>query len=147
MLVKFDSGTSKGLYEVATGDEIWIYQFGLQTKRQSSIWLFEKEENMVATFSPKEAILSQYLWKNKNNSCCKLVYRGRKATKDRYKRHSQDDNASAYFASKTKDFLITNKIQLVGQPYYSTKLAPCDFCFPKSRKNFVAQNLHVLMSR
>lgn len=60
MVLKFDSGTFKHLYET------WIYQSDPQTKGQTSVWVFENEELptkvkqlesigkiMVVTFFPK----------------------------------------------------------------------------------------------
>ena len=43
MLQKFNEGKSKRVYDIVTGDESWIYQFDLETKRQSSIWIFPDE--------------------------------------------------------------------------------------------------------
>eukprot|EP00795_Rhopilema_esculentum_P010561 gene10560-biopygen13084 len=43
MLEKFDSGRSKRVYDIVTGDESWIYQFDPETKRQSSVWIFPGE--------------------------------------------------------------------------------------------------------
>ncbi len=44
MLKKFDGGQSKLVWEILTGDETWIYQYDPETKRQSTVWVFEGED-------------------------------------------------------------------------------------------------------
>lgn len=63
ILVTFDYGTSKLLYEVGTGDTKWIYRSDSQNRRQTTVWVFKNEapptkvkpsrsngKKMVATF-------------------------------------------------------------------------------------------------
>ena len=40
MLEKFDTRRSKSTWEIITGDEILVYQSDLETKQQSSVWMF-----------------------------------------------------------------------------------------------------------
>ncbi|KAF2897083.1 hypothetical protein ILUMI_09092 [Ignelater luminosus] len=39
MLSKFDNGSSKGVFDVVTGDESWIYQLDPELKRQFRVWV------------------------------------------------------------------------------------------------------------
>ena len=39
LLKKFNEGGSKRVYDILTCDETWIYQYDLETKRQSSVWV------------------------------------------------------------------------------------------------------------
>ena len=63
MLKRFNNGDSHQVSDIVTGEETWIYQFDLETKRQSSVWVFPDEQpptkvkrqrsvgkKMVATF-------------------------------------------------------------------------------------------------
>ena len=66
MLKRFNNGDSHRVSYIVTGEETWIYQFDLETKRQSSVWVFPDEQpptkvkrqrnagkKMVATFFSK----------------------------------------------------------------------------------------------
>jgi [histone H3]-lysine36 N-dimethyltransferase SETMAR len=160
MLQKFASGTSKQLYDVVTGDETWIYQFDPQTKRQSSVWVFENEEpptkvkrprsvgkRMVATFFSKTGhVATVTLEEGKTVTanwytqiCLPEVIKNLKERRPRTGTRGillHHDNAPAHKASKTMDFLKENQIHLVGHPPYSPDLAPCDFyLFPKVKES------------
>ncbi|XP_033254026.1 histone-lysine N-methyltransferase SETMAR-like [Drosophila miranda] len=45
MLKKFDRGASKDVYKIVTGDESWIYAYEPETKQQSTVWVFQDEQN------------------------------------------------------------------------------------------------------
>ena len=45
MLEKYDSGASKDVYKIITGDEFWIYAYKPETKQQSTVRVFEDEPN------------------------------------------------------------------------------------------------------
>ncbi|KAI6646177.1 hypothetical protein LOD99_9384 [Oopsacas minuta] len=47
MLKKFKGGEYKRVYDILTCDETWIYQYDLETKRQSSIWVFPGEDPLL----------------------------------------------------------------------------------------------------
>ena len=44
MLRRFNSGTSRRISEIITGDETWIYQYDPETKRYSSVWVFPNND-------------------------------------------------------------------------------------------------------
>ena len=45
MLQKYDHGDSKHVYDIATGNEWWIYVYEPENKKQSTVWLFQDEPN------------------------------------------------------------------------------------------------------
>ena len=49
MLRKFDGGRSPRVWDIVTGDEIWVYQYDPETKQQSAVWIFP-EENQPLKF-------------------------------------------------------------------------------------------------
>ena len=44
MLKRFNNGYSRRVSDIVTGEETWICQFDLETKRQSSGWVFPDEQ-------------------------------------------------------------------------------------------------------
>ncbi|CAH2011781.1 unnamed protein product [Acanthoscelides obtectus] len=60
-LDRFNSGNSKNVYSIVSGDESWIYCYEPEDKRQSAVWVFQgegKPTKMVATFVPKAGHIS-----------------------------------------------------------------------------------------
>ncbi|CAH1995479.1 unnamed protein product [Acanthoscelides obtectus] len=52
----FNSGNSKNVYSIVSGDESWIYCYEPENKRQSAVWVFQGEEKptkMVPRFVSK----------------------------------------------------------------------------------------------
>ena len=47
MLQKYDRGASKHFYDSVTGDESWIYASELESKKQSTVWVFQDEPNLT----------------------------------------------------------------------------------------------------
>ena len=45
MLLKYDRGVSKHVYDIVTGDESWIYAYKSESKQQSTVWVFQDEPN------------------------------------------------------------------------------------------------------
>ncbi|CAH1959025.1 unnamed protein product [Acanthoscelides obtectus] len=43
-LDRFNSGNSKNVYSIVSGDESWFYCYEPENKRQSAVWLFQGEE-------------------------------------------------------------------------------------------------------
>ena len=41
MLRKYDRGASKHVYDIVTGDESWIYAYESESKKQSTVWVFQ----------------------------------------------------------------------------------------------------------
>ena len=47
MLRKCDGGTSPCVWVIVTGEETWVYQYNLETKQQSEVWVFPNENPPV----------------------------------------------------------------------------------------------------
>ena len=45
MLAKYDGDASKDVNKIITGDESWLCAYELETKQQSTVWVFEPEPN------------------------------------------------------------------------------------------------------
>ena len=45
MLKKFAGGAFKNVYSIVTGDESWIYAYEPERKGQSTVWVFQDEQN------------------------------------------------------------------------------------------------------
>ena len=45
MLKKYDHGASKHVYDNVTGVESWIYAYETLSKQQSTVWVFQDEQN------------------------------------------------------------------------------------------------------
>ena len=43
MLRQFDGGRSPRVWDIATGDETWVYQYDSKTKQKSAVWVFPDE--------------------------------------------------------------------------------------------------------
>ena len=130
MLRKFDRGRSRRVWDIVTGDETWVYQYDLETKQPSAVWVFPDEDPPVKF---KRNRSDWYV-----NHCLPKVFqawctrRSQTGVRGLLLHH---DNASAHTASVALDFLATNDVQLVTHPPYSPDLAPCDwFLFPSVKR-------------
>ena len=47
MLRKCDGGRSPRVWVIVAGDETWVYQYDLETKQQSEVWVFPDENPPV----------------------------------------------------------------------------------------------------
>lgn len=47
MLKKYDCGASKHVYDIVTGDKIWILAYEPENNQQSSVWVFQDEPNQT----------------------------------------------------------------------------------------------------
>ena len=45
MLQKYDRDNSKHVYDIVTGDKLWIHAYKLESKQQSTVWVFQDEPN------------------------------------------------------------------------------------------------------
>ena len=151
MLRKFDGGRLDQINNIVTGDETYVYQYDHETKQQSSVWLFPGEtppvkfkrsrtasKQMIAVFFAKSGhVATVPLLERKNvnaewsiKTSLPKVFEAWSARRPKTgTRHLllHHDNASAYTAAATLDFLQENQVQLVTHPPYSPDLAPCDF--------------------
>ena len=87
MLLKYSKANSRRHSEVITGDETWIYFHDMQTKQQSSKWIFEDEvpdtipkrfmavgKRMFAIFLTTRGLL-EFVMLPARHSYCSLVCR------------------------------------------------------------------------
>ena len=151
MLITCDGGRSPRFWVIITGDETWIYQYDLETKQQSAVWVFPDEnrsvkfkrnrsasKEMIACFFAKFGHVATIPLEDRKtvttdwyvNHCLLKIFqarckrRARTGVRGLLLRH---DNASAHTAAVTLDFLTTSDIQLVTRSPYSPDLTPCDW--------------------
>ena len=60
MLRKFDGGRSPRVWGIVTGDETWVYQYDLETKQQSEVWVFP-DENPPVKFKRNKSASKQMI--------------------------------------------------------------------------------------
>lgn len=156
ILKKFNRGASKDVYKIVTGDESWIYAYEPETKQQSTVWVFQNEQNptkvirarstskqMIACFfgitghvatvplEERRTVNSEWY----TTICLPKVFSEIRKTNTRRRIILHHDNASSHTSHQTSDFLSTQHIELMGHPPYSPDLAPNDFFLFPSVKN------------
>ena len=151
MLRKCDGGRSPLVWVNVTGDETWIYQYDLETKQQSEVWVFPDEnppvkfkrnrsasKQMIACFFAKFGHVATIPLEDRKtvtadwyvNHCLPKIFQAwctwcpRTGVRGLLLHH---DNASAHTAAVTLDFLTASDIQLITRSPYSPDLAPCDW--------------------
>lgn len=157
MLLKFDKGSSKLVYDICTGDESWIYSYDPETKQQSTVWVFQNEakptkvvrsrsasKKMIASFFKITGHVATVALDNQKTVnadwyttiCLPNVLAEIRKNNPKRRIILHHDNASAHTASLTKTFLSEKKVELMTHSPYSPDLAPCDFfLFPTVKKN------------
>ena len=164
MLRKYDGGRSPRVWVIVTGDETWVYQYHLETKQQSEVWIFP-DENPPVKFkrnrSASKQTIACFFAKFGHVATVPIEYR-KTVTVDWHVNHClpkifqawckrrprtgvrglllHDDNARVNTEAVTLDCLAANDIQLVTRPPYSPYLAPCDwFLFPSFKKQLMGK--------
>ena len=159
MLLRYSKADSRRHSEVITGDETWIYFYDMQTKQQSSKWIFEDEQldtipkqfmavgkRMFAIFFTTRGLLESVMLPEKHTvtaawyteSCLPKVFQAIERLRPKsgvrgMKFHH--DNAPAHTARRTKEFLKQSGLEMIEHPPYSPDLAPCDFwLFPTLKR-------------
>ncbi|GFU40787.1 putative mariner transposase [Nephila pilipes] len=137
MLEKYIQGTSKAVYNIYTGDESWIYAYELETKQQSTVWVFQDEAKptkVVRGRSTSKQMIACFFGINGHVATVALEQRRmvnsewymticlpevigeiRKKQKNR-RIILHRDNASSHTSTQTKAFLTERKIELMGHP-------------------------------
>lgn len=153
MLQKYSNGTSKAVYDIVTGDETWIYSYEPETKQQSTVWVFEGENNptkvvrsrsvskkMIACFFSKTGHVATVALEDRrtvnaewySTICLPEVIDEWRKTNRKRRLILHQDNASAHTAGSTIAFLKEKNVDLMSHTPYSPDLSPCDFfLFPK----------------
>ncbi|CAH1975670.1 unnamed protein product [Acanthoscelides obtectus] len=125
----FNSGNSKNVYCIVSGDESWIYCEEKPTKviRSRSV-----SKRMVATF------VSKADW---YTTIClpKVITELRKINPER-RIILHQDNANWHTAQKRRQYLTEENVELLDHPPYSPDLTPNDFfTFPKIKNRLRGQ--------
>ncbi|CAH2000207.1 unnamed protein product [Acanthoscelides obtectus] len=115
----FNSGNSKNVYSIVSGDESWIY---CEEKATEVIRSRSVSKKMVATFVSK-AVITEL---RKINPERRIIL--------------HQDNASSHTTQKTRQYLTEENVELLDHPPYSPDLSPNDFfTFPKIKNRLRGQ--------
>ena len=147
------------LQRVITGDESWIFEYDLETKRQSLRWKcpsspkpnkarqsrFKIKLMLIAFFNvrgivhmeflPQGQTINQHVYKE-------ILQRLLRSVREKRRELWQDnawllhqDNAPAHNALSICQFLTKRNITVLDHPLYSRDLAPCEyFLLPKLKE-------------
>ncbi|CAH1956819.1 unnamed protein product [Acanthoscelides obtectus] len=149
-LDRFNSGNSKNVYSIASGDESWIYCY-------LAVWVFQGEEKptkvirsrsvsikVVATFVSKADHIATIPLNEERTvtadwytTICllKFITELRKMNPER-RIILHEDHASSHTAQKTRQYLTEENVELLDHPPYSFDLSPNDFfTFPKIKNS------------
>ncbi|CAH2010580.1 unnamed protein product [Acanthoscelides obtectus] len=150
-LDRLNSGNSKNVYSIVSGDESWIYCYEPENKRQSGVWVLKGEEKptkMVATFVSKAGHIATIPLNEQRTvtaewctTIClpKVITELRKINPEgRIILHQ--DNASSHTAQKTRQYLTEENVELLNHPPYSPDPSPNDFfTFTKIKNRLCGQ--------
>ncbi|CAH1962309.1 unnamed protein product [Acanthoscelides obtectus] len=153
-LDRFNSGNSKNVYSIVSGDESWIYCYEPENKRQSAVWPTKVirsrsvSKKMVATFVSKAGHIAT-IPLNEQRTITADWYTTiclPKVITDLLKINPQrriilhQDNASSHTAQKTRQYLTEENVELLDHPLYSPDLSLNDFfTFPKIKNRLRGQ--------
>ena len=148
MLKKFKSGFATEVNFIVTGDETWLHYYDVPMKSQSKVWVYEDEQvpvqvrksksigkRVVAVFFTKgEILITVSLEKYKTvtskwytENCLPRFFENLVSCAPLDSWFLHHDNAPAYWAFATQEFLEGIEVQLLEHPAYSPDLAPCHF--------------------
>ncbi|CAH1988155.1 unnamed protein product [Acanthoscelides obtectus] len=150
-LDRFNSGNSKYVYSIVSGDESWIYCYEPENKRQSAVWVIRSRsvsKKMVATFVSKAGHTAtiplneqRTVTADWHTTIClpKVITELRKINPER-RIILHQDNASSHTAQKTRQNLTEENVELLDHPPYSPDLSLNDFfTFPKIKNRLRGQ--------
>ncbi|GBP85523.1 hypothetical protein EVAR_53747_1 [Eumeta japonica] len=161
MTKQYNDGASKAVYNIYTADESWIYVYDLETKQQSTVWMFQDESNPIKMIRDKSALkqmVACFFGINghmvtvplENNKMISFEWHStiylpelceeiRKKT-DNEESFFNHDIASCHISAETTRLRESRKIELTGQSRYSPDLAPNDFyLFPSVKTKLRGQ--------
>jgi len=155
------------LYKVITGDESWVFDYDLETKRQSSEWhtkssprpkkarmsrsrvktmifvFFDTRGIVHKEFVPPGQTVNHAFYKDVLERLLKRVQRVRTDIADRWVLHH--DNAPAHTALSIREFLAKENIPVLPHPPYSPDLAPCVFyLFPELKSELKGRHFRAM---
>ncbi|CAH1997479.1 unnamed protein product [Acanthoscelides obtectus] len=151
-LDRFNSGNSKNLYSIVSGDESWIYCYEPENKRQSAPTKVIRSRSvlkkMVATLVSKAAHIATIPLNEQitvtadwYTTIClpKVITELRKINPER-RIILHQDNASSHTAQKTRQYLTEENVELLDHPPYRPDVSPNDlFTFPKIKNRLRGQ--------
>ncbi|CAH1956399.1 unnamed protein product [Acanthoscelides obtectus] len=140
-LDRFNSGNSKNVYSIVSGDESRIYFYEPENKRQSAVIRSRSvSKKMVATFVSQAGHIATIPLNEQRTittdwytTIClpKVIIELRKINPER-RIILHQDNASSHTAQKTRQYLTEENVELLDHPPYNPDLSPNDFfTFPK----------------
>ncbi|CAH1985354.1 unnamed protein product [Acanthoscelides obtectus] len=137
-LDRFNSGNTKNVYSIVSGDESWVYCYESENKRQSApTKVIRSRTDHIATIPLNEQISVTADW---YTTIClpKVITELRKINPER-RIILHQDNASLQ-ARKTMQYLTEENVELLDHSLYSPDLSPNDFfTFPKIKDRLRGQ--------
>ena len=159
LLDMFEPNGPKRISDVVTGDETWIYFYGIPNKRSNMMWLTKDEprpvvckpgfqsrkrlftiffnhEHLVAVdvLPEKSTMTGRYYKENVLPQVVSKLNESRPMT-GTSRIMILHDNASSHKTNAVTQYLSENHITALPHPAYSPDLAPCDFwLFPKLKE-------------
>ncbi|CAH1975915.1 unnamed protein product [Acanthoscelides obtectus] len=104
-LDRFNSGNSKNVYSVVSGDESWIYCYEPENKRQSAVWVFQGEEKPIKVIRSRSVSkkMQRTVTADWYTTIClpKVITKLRKINPEK-RIILHQDNASSHTAQKNK---------------------------------------------
>ncbi|CAH1962732.1 unnamed protein product [Acanthoscelides obtectus] len=142
-LDRFNSGNSKNVYSIVSADESWIYCYEPENKRQSAVWVFQREEKptkVIRSRSVSKKMVSTIMSKAGHIATIPLIITQLRKTNPERRIILHQDNASSHTAQKTRQYLTEANVELLDHPPYSPDLSPNDFfTFPKIKNRLHGQ--------
>ncbi|CAH2009862.1 unnamed protein product [Acanthoscelides obtectus] len=154
---RFNSGNSKNVYSIVSGDESCIYCYEPENKRQSAVWVFQGEEKPTKVIRSRSTFVSKAghiatIPLNEQRTvtadwyttiCLLKVITELRKIKPERRIILHQDNASSHTAQKTRQYLTEENVELLDHPPYSPDLSPNDFfTFPKIKHRLRGQRFH-----
>ena len=154
----------KRVSDVVTGDETWIYFYGIPNKRSNMMWLSKDDPRPVVCkpgFQSRKRLFTIFF--NHEGPVAVDVLPEKATMTGRYYRETVlpqvvselnerrpitgtsrimilHDNASAHKTGAVNQYLLENQITTLPHPAYSPDLAPCDFWLFPRLKELLAGN-------
>ena len=166
LLKRFNNGDSRLVSDIVTGEETWLYQFDLETKRQSSVWIFPDEQpptkvkrqrsvgkTMVATLFSTSGHLATVVLEDQSSVTGKWytevwlpqVFSNIQEKRPRTRLRGillQSDNASSHTANATIAFLEKTPVKLMTHPSLQSRPDPVrHFPVPERKESYVQTHI------
>ncbi|CAH1979967.1 unnamed protein product [Acanthoscelides obtectus] len=145
-LDRFNSGNSKNVYSIVSGDESWIYCYEPEDKRQSAVWVFQGEEKptkVIRSRSVSKKMVATFVTVTADwytTICLPKVITELRKFNPEIRIILHQDNASSHTAQKTRQYSTEENVELLDHPPYSHDLSPNDFfAFPKIKNRLRGQ--------